>query len=406
MAAYAPAGSVPVVDCEVAMKKFLIRIFVKDYENTKDPLVRDRYGRLAGAVGIVTNVFLSGAKIAAGLLFGSIAILADGINNLADASSSVILLIGLRLAAKPADVEHPYGHARIEYLTGLIISFLIIILGVQLLMTSIDKIRFPEAVEFNWLLVVVLVLSIAVKVWQAFFYIRIGETIKSSAIKATGTDSRNDVISTLAVLLSLLVGKLTGVNLDGITGAMVALFIIYSGIQLIRETSSPLLGSSPDPELVNEIRERVLAHDGVLGIHDLVVHNYGPGRIFASLHVEVDAHGDLIASHDVVDNIEREIAKDLKIQLVAHMDPLDTKDPLTVELNHSLNEIIAPLCGVSEIHDLRIVAGYSHQNIIFDVVVDFDCPYSDTELKKLLDQEIKELSPTFFSVITIDRNYI
>ena len=388
------------------MRKFLIRIFVKDYENTKDPFVRDRYGRLAGAVGIVTNVFLSGAKIAAGLLFGSIAILADGINNLADASSSVILLIGLRLAAKPADVEHPYGHARIEYLTGLIISFLIIILGVQLLMTSIDKIRFPEAVEFNWLLVVVLVLSIAVKVWQAFFYIRIGETIKSSAIKATGTDSRNDVISTLAVLLSLLVGKLTGVNLDGITGAMVALFIIYSGIQLIRETSSPLLGSSPDPELVNEIRERVLAHDGVLGIHDLVVHNYGPGRIFASLHVEVDAHGDLIASHDVVDNIEREIAKDLKIQLVAHMDPLDTKDPLTVELNHSLNEIIAPLCGVSEIHDLRIVAGYSHQNIIFDVVVDFDCPYSDTELKKLLDQEIKELSPTFFSVITIDRNYI
>ncbi|MFA7660716.1 MAG: cation diffusion facilitator family transporter [Anaerovoracaceae bacterium] len=388
------------------MKKFLIRIFVKDYENTKDPLVRDRYGRLAGAVGIVTNVFLSGAKIAAGLLFGSIAILADGINNLADASSSVILLIGLRLAAKPADVEHPYGHARIEYLTGLIISFLIIILGVQLLMTSIDKIRFPEAVEFNWLLVVVLVLSISVKVWQAFFYIRIGETIKSSAIKATGTDSRNDVISTLAVLLSLLVGKLTGVNLDGITGAMVALFIIYSGIQLIRETSSPLLGSSPDPELVNEIRERVLAHDGVLGIHDLVVHNYGPGRIFASLHVEVDAHGDLIASHDVVDNIEREVAKDLKIQLVAHMDPLDTKDPLTVELNHSLNEIIAPLCGVSEIHDLRIVAGYSHQNIIFDVVVDFDCPYSDTELKKLLDQEIKELSPTFFSVITIDRNYI
>lgn len=388
------------------MRKFLIRIFVKDYENTKDPFVRDRYGRLAGAVGIVTNVFLSGAKIAAGLLFGSIAILADGINNLADASSSVILLIGLRLAAKPADVEHPYGHARIEYLTGLIISFLIIILGVQLLMTSIDKIRFPEAVEFNWLLVVVLVLSIAVKVWQAFFYIRIGETIKSSAIKATGTDSRNDVISTLAVLLSLLVGKLTGVNLDGITGAMVALFIIYSGIQLIRETSSPLLGSSPDPELVNEIRERVLAHDGVLGIHDLVVHNYGPGRIFASLHVEVDAHGDLIASHDVVDNIEREVAKDLKIQLVAHMDPLDTKDPLTVELNHSLKEITAPLCGVSEIHDLRIVAGYSHQNIIFDVVVDSDCPYSDTELKKLLDQEIKELSPTFFSVITIDRNYI
>ncbi len=388
------------------MRKLLIRIFVKDFEDTEDPLVRHRYGRLAGAVGIITNVLLSGVKIAAGLLFGSIAILADGINNLADASSSVILLIGLRLAAKPADEEHPYGHARIEYLTGLIISFLIIILGIQLLMTSIDKIRYPEPVEFSWILVVLLILAVAVKVWQSLFYIRIGETIKSSALKATATDSRNDVISTSAVLLSLVLGKLTGINLDGFTGALVAIFIIYSGIQLIRETSSPLLGSSPDPELVNEIRERVLAHDSVLGIHDLVVHNYGPGRIFASLHIEVDAHGDLIASHDVVDEIEREIAKDLKIQLVAHMDPLDTKDPLTAEINYSLNEIIEPLCGVSEIHDLRIVAGYSHQNIIFDVVVDSDCPYSDAELKKLLDQEIKELSPTYFTVITIDRNYI
>jgi len=388
------------------MRKLLIRIFVKDYKNTKDPLVRDRYGRLAGAVGIVTNVLLSGAKIAAGLLFSSVAILADGINNLADASSSVILLIGLRLAAKPADEEHPYGHARIEYITGLIISFLIIILGIQLLMTSIEKIRFPEPVEFSWLLVIVLVLSIIIKVWQAFFYIRIGETINSSAIKATGTDSRNDVISTIAVLLSLFIGKLTDVNPDGVTGALVALFIVYSGIQLIGETSSPLLGRTPDPELVNEIRERVLAHDGVLGIHDLVVHNYGPGRTFASLHIEVDAHGDLIANHDVVDNIEREIAKDLKIQLVAHMDPLDTKDPLTIKLNEDLNEIIAPLCGVSEIHDLRIVAGYDHQNIIFDVVVDSQCPYTDAELKKLLDQKIKELSPTYFAVITIDRNYI
>ena len=388
------------------MRKLLIRIFVKDYKNTKDPLVRDRYGRLAGAVGIVTNVLLSGAKIAAGLLFSSVAILADGINNLADASSSVILLIGLRLAAKPADEEHPYGHARIEYITGLIISFLIIILGIQLLMTSIEKIRFPEPVEFSWLLVIVLVLSIIIKVWQAFFYIRIGETINSSAIKATGTDSRNDVISTIAVLLSLFIGKLTDVNPDGVTGALVALFIVYSGIQLIGETSSPLLGRTPDPELVNEIRERVLAHDGVLGIHDLVVHNYGPGRTFASLHIEVDAHGDLIANHDVVDNIEREIAKDLKIQLVAHMDPLDTKDPLTIKLHDDLNEIIAPLCGVSEIHDLRIVAGYDHQNIIFDVVVDSQCPYTDAELKKLLDQKIKELSPTYFAVITIDRNYI
>lgn len=388
------------------MGKLLIRIFVKDYENTKDPTVRDRYGKLAAAVGILTNILLSGAKMAAGLLFGSIAILADGINNLADASSSIVLLIGIRLAAKPADEGHPYGHARIEYITGLLISFFIIMLGFQLLRSSFEKIRFPEPVEFSWLLVAVLGVSILVKVWQALFYIKVGHTINSSTIKATGTDSRNDVISTSAVLLSLIIGKFTGLQLDGIMGGLVALFIIYSGIQLILETSSPLLGNPPDPELVKDIRERILAYEDVLGIHDLIVHNYGPGRIFATVHIEVSAHGDLIASHDMVDDIEREITDELKIHLVAHMDPLDTKDPLTAELNTRLNEIIAPLRGVSEIHDLRIVAGYSHQNVIFDVVVDSDCPYSDSQLKKLLDQKIKELSPTYFSVIIIDRNYV
>lgn len=388
------------------MGKQLIRIFVKDYENTKDPTVRDRYGKLAAAVGILTNILLSGAKMAAGLLFGSIAILADGINNLADASSSIVLLIGIRLAAKPADEGHPYGHARIEYITGLLISFFIIMLGFQLLRSSFEKIRFPEPVEFSWLLVAVLGVSILVKVWQALFYIKVGHTINSSTIKATGTDSRNDVISTSAVLLSLIIGKFTGLQLDGIMGGLVALFIIYSGIQLILETSSPLLGNPPDPELVKDIRERILAYEDVLGIHDLIVHNYGPGRIFATVHIEVSAHGDLIASHDMVDDIEREITDELKIHLVAHMDPLDTKDPLTAELNTRLNEIIAPLRGVSEIHDLRIVAGYSHQNVIFDVVVDSDCPYSDSQLKKLLDQKIKELSPTYFSVIIIDRNYV
>ncbi len=388
------------------MGKLLVKIFVKDSENTTDSQVRDRYGRLAAAVGIVTNLLLSGAKIAIGLIFNSIAILADGINNLTDASSSVILLIGIRLAAKPPDEEHPYGHARIEYLTGLLISFLIIILGFQLLITSVNKIRFPEEVAFGWLPVIVLALSILVKAWQASFYIGISKIIKSSTIKAAGADSRNDVISTSAVLLSLLLGQLTSLPLDGIMGGFVALFIIYSGIQLIRETSSPLLGSTPDPELVKEIRERVLAHEGVIGIHDLAVHNYGPGRIFASLHIEVDAHGDLIASHDVVDTIEREVGKALKIQLVAHMDPLDTKDPLTAELKDSLNEITTSVPGVLEIHDLRVVAGYSHHNIIFDVVVSPGCTYSDSELKKLLDQKIKELSPTYFSVVTIDRNYI
>jgi len=386
--------------------KFLIRIFVKDYKNVKDPSTRGRYGRLAAIVGIATNVLLSGLKIAVGLLFGSIAILADGINNLTDASSSVILLIGIWFAAKPPDEEHPYGHARIEYLTGVLISFIIIFLGIQLLMTSVAKIHQPEAVRFSWLLVLALAFSIIIKVWQAFFYIEIGKTIKSSAIKATGLDSRNDVISTSAVLLSVFLGRLTDLPLDGIMGAAVALFIIYSGIKLIKETAAPLLGNPPDKELVDEIRKRVLTYEGVLGIHDLIVHNYGPGRTFATLHIEVDAHGDLIASHDMVDSIEREIAEDLQLQLVAHMDPLDTRDPLTAELNVRLGEAISAIPGIAEIHDLRVVAGYSQHKVIFDVVADPVCDYSDAELKNILQQKVGEISPYCYCVITIDRNYL
>ena len=388
------------------MTKFLIRIFVKDYKNVKDPSTRGRYGRLAAIVGIATNVLLSGLKIAVGLLFGSIAILADGINNLTDASSSVILLIGIWFAAKPPDEEHPYGHARIEYLTGVLISFIIIFLGIQLLMTSVAKIHQPEPVRFSWLLVLALAFSIIIKVWQAFFYIEIGKTIKSSAIKATGLDSRNDVISTSAVLLSVFLGRLTDLPLDGIMGAAVALFIIYSGIKLIKETAAPLLGNPPDKELVDEIRKRVLTYEGVLGIHDLIVHNYGPGRTFATLHIEVDAHGDLIASHDMVDSIEREIAEDRQLQLVAHMDPLDTRDPLTAELNVRLGEAISAIPGIAEIHDLRVVAGYSQHKVIFDVVADPVCDYSDAELKNILQQKVGEISPYCYCVITIDRNYL
>jgi len=388
------------------MGKFLVRLFVKDYKKTKDPVVRDRYGRLIAVVGILSNLLLSGAKIATGLLFGSIAIFADGMNNLADASSAIILLIGIRLAAKPADEGHPYGHARIEYITGLLISFFIVILGFQLLRASIDKIRLPEPIEFSWLLVAVLAVSILVKIWQALFYTKVSRVISSSTIKATAADSRNDVISTSAVLLSLFIGEFASLQLDGIMGALVAAFVIYSGVRLVLETSSPLLGNPPDPELVNAIRERILAYEGVLGIHDLIVHNYGPGRIFATVHVEVSAHGDLIASHDMVDDIEREISEELKIRLVAHMDPLDTEDPLTAELNTRINEIITALPGIIEIHDLRVVAGYSHHKIIFDVVVDPHCPYTDSELKKLLNQKIKELSSTYYSVITVDRNYV
>lgn len=387
------------------MRKFLIRRFIKNYEDVKNPTVREEYGKLAGVVGIVSNVFLCTIKILAGFFFHSIAILADGVNNLADASSSLITLIGFRLASKPADEDHPYGHARIEYITGLIVSILIIILGFQLLTSSAEKVLAPDPLEFNGLSVAVLAVAILVKIWQALFNFKMGEAIDSSALKATGQDSRNDVIATSAVLTGILIGKATGIQLDGIMGILVALFILYSGFQLIRETSSPLLGMAPDPALVESIQARIMSYPGVLGIHDLVVHDYGPGRIFASVHVEVDAYGNLIESHDMIDNIERSISKDMHLHLVVHMDPLDTKDPLTQKVKEELLEITAPMCEVISTHDLRVVAGTTHHNLIFDVVVSQDCQKSDSQLKTEINQALSRQNPKYRTVITIDRNY-
>lgn len=391
---------------EKKMRKLLIRIFIKDFENSKDPKVRERIGKLAGLVGIATNLFLCAIKITIGLFINSIAIIADGINNLTDTASSAITLIGFKLASKPGDAEHPYGHARFEYLTGLVVSLLIIILGIKLFTTSIDKVIHPDPLEFSWIAVLILAIAIAVKIWQAQFFVKTGEDISSSTLKATGMDSRNDVISTTAILISLLVGKFTGLQLDGYMGCIVALFIMYSGIQLIRETSSPLLGKAPDPDLVKEIEDRICSQGGVLGIHDLVVHDYGPGRIFASVHVEVDAYGDLIQSHDMIDNIERTISDDLKIHLVIHMDPLETQDPLTIELNKKISQILEGLDDVVGFHDLRIVAGYTHSNIIFDIVISPECKLTECHIKNYVEEQIQMLDKTYYVVVNFDKSYV
>ncbi|HML35808.1 MAG TPA: cation diffusion facilitator family transporter [Bacillota bacterium] len=388
------------------MRKFLIRTFIKDYENTKDPKVRESYGKLAGLVGVVTNFLLSVSKVGIGLFVNSIAIIADGVNNLTDMASSAITLVGFKLAAKPRDAEHPYGHARFEYLTGMVVSLLILSLGIKLLTTSFDKVLHPDPLKFSITAVLILLVAIGVKVWQALFNIRTGEEIRSTTLKATGMDSRNDVIATGAVLVSLLVGKLTGLQLDGYMGCLVALFIIYSGVQLIRETSSPLLGKAPDPELVKEIEERINSEPGVLGIHDLVVHDYGPGRIFASVHVEVDAHGDLIQSHDMIDNIERTVGEDLNIELVIHMDPLDTKDPLTIRLNEKLSKILSELDGVVGFHDLRVVAGYTHSNVVFDIVVSPECKLRESDIKHCVEEQLKLMDKSYFVVINFDQSYV
>lgn len=388
------------------MNELLFRKFVKDYENVKDSSVRDSYGKLAGAVGIASNSLLCIMKIVIGWLSGSIAIVADGINNLADASSSVITLIGFRLAALPEDDEHPYGHARIEYLAGMAVSVMIILVGVELGKSSIEKIISPEPLEFSWVLAAVLLLAIVIKIWQARFNIAAGKKIDSLTLMATGADSRNDVISTSVVLLGVLVGHFAQVQIDGYLGLAVAIFILWSGISLVRETVSPLLGEAPDPELVREIAQIAKSHEGILDIHDLAVHNYGPGKIFASIHLEVDAAVDVMKSHDLVDNVEHEIAEKLKINVTAHMDPVDLSAPYRNEIMEIVKKTIKPIEGVISMHDLRFVSGPTHTNVIFDIVVSPSCQYSQEEIKRIIDSAIQTKYPNFFAVIDFDTSYI
>ena len=387
------------------MGKLLIRIFVKDHENTDDPRVRERYGKFAGVVGIVSNLILCIMKILIGLVSRSIAIIADGINNLADASSSIITLVGFKLASQPEDEDHPYGHARIEYLTGLFISIVIIVIGLQLLRTSIDKILHPEPLEFSCLTIIILVAAILIKLWQSLFNRSIGRKIRSVTLMATAADSRNDVISTSAVLISVIVGKFTGIQIDGYMGCLVALFIIWSGIQLVRETTSPLLGEAPDQELVDSIAEIVKKEPGVLGIHDLMVHNYGPGKIFASMHIEVDADGDLMESHDMIDNIEKRIKDELHVEFVVHMDPVKTDDPLITKMKKIIADALLPLDGVDNIHYFRIVPGPTHTNIIFDVVLAADCSLSEKEITGIAAEAARSVDNDFYVVITFDHAY-
>lgn len=387
------------------MGKLLIRIFVKDHENTDDPRVRERYGKFAGVVGIVSNLILCIMKILIGLVSRSIAIIADGINNLADASSSIITLVGFKLASQPEDEDHPYGHARIEYLTGLFISIVIIVIGLQLLRTSIDKIMHPDPLEFSCLTIIILVAAILIKLWQSLFNRSIGRKIRSVTLMATAADSRNDVISTSVVLISVIVGKFTGIQIDGYMGCLVALFIIWSGIQLVRETTSPLLGEAPDQELVDSIAEIVKKEPGVLGIHDLMVHNYGPGKIFASMHIEVDADGDLMESHDMIDNIEKRIKDELHVEFVVHMDPVKTDDPLITKMKKIIADALLPLDGVDNIHDFRIVPGPTHTNIIFDVVLAADCSLSEKEITGIAAEAARSVDNDFYVVITFDHAY-
>ncbi|MGI6049501.1 MAG: cation diffusion facilitator family transporter [Acetivibrionales bacterium] len=387
------------------MTEWLVKKFIKDYKNTKQPAVRVKYALLSGIVGIISNVFLFVTKLVVGMIFQSIAVTADAVNNLTDAGSSVITLVGFKLSSKPADEEHPYGHARIEYVTGFIVSVVIILLGIELIKTSFQKILNPNPINFSYLTVAALIVSILIKLWQGLFYKNLGRRIESAALAATGQDSMNDVISTATVLVAIVFSKLTNIQIDGYMGVAVALFILYSGGQLVLETLNPLLGLAPDPTLVADIEKEILSYEGVLGIHDLMVHSYGPGKLFASVHVEVAAEGDLLASHDMIDNIEREVSDKFNLSLVIHMDPLATNDERVNELRGQVTEIIDLIDQDLSMHDFRVVYGPTHSNLIFDIVVPTKFEVSDKELKETIDREIKKIDSTFNSVITIDKNY-
>lgn len=386
------------------MTNWLVRIFIKDYKNKDDAKVRNAYGKLAGIVGIICNIILFGLKITVGTLFGSVSITADAVNNLSDASSSLISLMGFKLSGKPADEDHPYGHGRYEYLSGLIVAVLIMVIGVELFKSSLEKVINPSVVDFSWISVGVLIFSILLKLWMALFNYSLGKKIKSGTLTATGADSRNDVIATAAVLAAALISHFSGVELDGWMGIFVSLFILYSGIGIVKETLDPLLGKAPDRELVESIRNKILAYPGVLGTHDLLVHDYGPGRQFASVHVEMAAEGDVIESHDVLDNIERDFLKE-GMHMIVHFDPIVTSDRKVSNLRKWLAEQIAGIDENLSIHDLRVVPGVTHTNVIFDCVVPFDFNMTEGQLKNKICELVNAKYPTYNCVITFDKSF-
>ncbi len=388
------------------MNDFLIKKFIKNHTDTKNSTVREKYGQLSGITGIIANGIISLLKIITGLLFSSLSIIADGINNLSDMASSVITLIGFRLSEKPADKDHPFGHARYEYITGLLISFIILMIGLSLLKDSVIKIFKPTPLYFSYLSVVVLVFSIAVKLWLYFFNKKISKKIDSLTVLATAKDSLNDVFSTSGVLICLFISLFSDFKTDGIAGTIISLFVIISGIKLINDTLSPLLGEAPKEELVKMLEEKICSYPSVIGIHDLVVHNYGKNKCFATVHVEVPAKQSITISHDIVDTIENDILNIHGIHTVIHMDPVETDNIEVLFIKNKMTEKITSLSGELSIHDFRVAFGDTHNNIIFDVVVPFGFHLSDIEVEMKMNEFVKQIDRKNIAVIKIDRKYI
>ena len=388
------------------MITLLSKIFIRDRDNVASPAVRRAYGALCSIVGICLNVLLFGLKYLAGTLAGSIAVTADAFNNLSDAGSSVITLLGFRLAAKKPDPGHPFGHGRIEYISGVAVSLIIIVVGVQLGLESIDKIRSPEPVDAGLLPMFILAASICVKGYMYLYNRAVGKKINSPGMRATASDSLSDSVATLVVLLGMLIARIWGVNIDGWAGAAVALFIIWNGFNAARDTLNPLLGRAPEPELVQRICDIVMAHPEVLNVHDLVVHDYGPGRLMVSLHAEVPGNGDIFELHDAIDTAEYELQKELGCTAVIHMDPISTDGSKVSTMRAALTEAVDALGLGITVHDFRIVDGPTHTNVIFDAVLPNDSPLSEDEAKARLEDIVRGLWENTHPKVHIDRPYV
>ena len=388
------------------MIELLARLFIRGRDALAPSALRRAYGQLCGAVGIGLNLLLFAVKFFAGSVSGSIAITADAFNNLSDAGSSLVTLLGFRLAGRKPDPEHPFGHGRMEYISGLAVAGLILLMGVELGKSSLKKILSPEEIVSSPLVLAILAVSVAVKLYMFYYNRSIGRKIKSAAMSATATDSLSDAVSTTAVLMATLVGQFTGLNIDGWVGLLVALFILFSAYKAAKETLSPLLGQTPDPEFVDRIEQIVLSYPEVLNVHDLIVHDYGPGRMMISLHAEVSADGDLLQLHDVIDNAEHRLKKELGCMAVIHMDPIITNDAHTDALRMAVAEKVKSIDPRLTIHDFRTVPGSTHTNLIFDVVVPYDVKLTADEVRRRIGALVKELDENYFAVVQVDNSYV
>lgn len=387
--------------------KLLTKLFVKNSDDVKNPEVRASYGNMSGVVGIILNLCLFTAKLITGIVSASISVIADAFNNLSDVGSSVVTFLGFKLANRPADKEHPFGHGRYEYIAGLGISVVILLVGIELLKSSAEKIfNYAAVTQINLLSLCILIVSVAVKLWMYFFNKVISKKISSATLNATALDSLTDSVATTIVLIGLVISKLTGINIDGYLGVVVALFILFTGLSTFRDSLSPLLGNPPNSEFVDKIRETVLQDEMIVGIHDLMVHDYGPGRCIISLHAEVPCDADILKAHDAIDLVEKTLERKFNCMATIHMDPIATKDSYTIELKENVANKMCEINPYFKIHDFRIVRGETHTNVIFDLVVPYETKTDDSVMRKAVKKKIREIDPTLIPIMQIEKSFI